>query len=201
MMIRITLLIVLFVICSCKSITQENQLNDTIKLCIDKKSKKYTLETFNIYDYSEKIEQILIDEKFLLTKNKESYNNLLDEIANASREKKYFELYKKINKDLYYSDVLMNPGVMPSVFECIKNSFTSEKLEENQTFNNYIKSIDEILKSALFNNYSLNKRIINTTPEGQTSSIIYRAPMIAIIYSNLYYYNESNGNNSKWLIR
>ena len=38
------------------------------------------------------------------------------------------------------------------------------------------------------------------TPKNESSNIIYRAPMIAIIYSNLYNYNETDGNNSQRLI-
>lgn len=202
-MVKRIIYISCFLFFSCKSMAQEKKFYKSVESCVNEKSKKYTLDTFNLYDYTYKIEKLLVDEKILSGKGKQSYNNLLKEISNATPEnkKRFFNIYQKINNELYYFDSLMNPGVLSSIFECTKYSLNESDLRNSKKYLTYYRALEKLLESPLFNNLTLNENLINSTPDSGLNNIVLRSPMIAIIYSNLYYYYESDGDNSKWLIR
>ena len=96
---------------------------------------------------------------------------------------------------------LLNPDVLSSIFECTKYSLNESNLRKNKKYLTYYRALEKLLESPLFNNLTLNENLINSTPDSGLNNIVLRSPMIAIIYSNLYYYYESDGDNSKWLIR
>jgi hypothetical protein len=196
---NIILCSILVLTVSCSSLEKE-KLHAATEACIKEKSKTFTLETFNIYDYCHKIEQILVKQKFFIKKSKQEYVNFIIDIAENENKELYLNLFNKINKELTYSGYLMNPGVLSSVFVCIKKNYNSNEVKKIKEYSSYLNSINAITESPLLNNFSLNKNLINSTPNNEFESIVFKAPLIAIIYSNLYYFNETGGDNSKWLV-
>ncbi|TCI91366.1 hypothetical protein [Tenacibaculum sp. M341] len=197
---KVILYVLLSFVLAWKSFAQSNkkEINKSIHFCVEKNSKIYTLSSFNVYDYCIAIEQILVENNLLLKNDKKSYYNLLLDIAKSKKDDRFFKIYEKINQKLYHSDVLMNPGVFSTVFVCFSN--VMEEFEIDERFGDFKENIDTLMERPVYNDFSLNKKMIFSVPEREVSNITFKAPIIAVLYSNLYYYNEAKGENNKWLL-
>lgn len=192
-MIKKIVIIMMFAFISCKSMPDNNKLNNDIKNCIEQSSNEYSDDLFNIYDYLKKIDFLLINNGLVTSDDKNSYKTLLEDLdvkfKDKTKNEKYLDIYKKINSELEYAYMLSGPGFLDSPFLCIRYGLKNNNLELGKYFSMYYNVIDKQIRTGLSDNsLLLNFQMIDETSDREFSNIIYRAPIIIVCYTNLEYY-------------
>jgi len=195
---RSIFLVLFFVIqlISCKSIPKLNNLNKDINECVKGRTElvreDFSLkEEFDLYQFYETIEEILIQRRFLESKSKEAYKILFKEIESLSWEKKNETKYKDLLKTM---DTIKNNhltgwiSTFKTPFECNRFFIKKHNLNENDYFSEYYLYLLKIVKTNETKNWRLNNKLLEETPNREFSNIIYRTPIISLFYESLKYH-------------
>jgi len=182
---------------SCKSVPKLDTLNKDINKCVKGRTelvkKDFSLkEEFDLYQFYLTIEEILIKEKFLESKSKESYKNLFKEIESLSWDKKnetkYNDLLKSLDSLEYYNLTDWSFTILLAPFECNRFFIEKHNLKESKYFSDYYLLLFRVATKNEMTNWRLNNKLLESTPNREFSNIVYRASIISLFYENLKYY-------------
>ena len=177
------LLICCFII-SCKTNNADEKLKSDILKCISKRSETYNDNLFNIHQKYIELEEFLLEKKVLKNKSKEGYRKLFSELFESKiGNKKNFNLYKEILKEVKYSEMLIDPGVYHGPIECVR--FHIEKNGLNNIYENYYSNLNIIVENMTYENQSAYFNLIENTPKDKIGNIIFRAPLLSIYIGGL----------------
>lgn len=178
-------LCVILSVLSCKA--QDTEVELALKECVNEQVNKniqeaYGKEPFDFYTFILKIEQELLSNKLLQSKDKASYLSLLNNI-NQSTNIEYSEMYKKQNS------IIDSYGFAPFSTESIFNQCPYKvSVESKEKEGKLIYSQGVILNKLMaqgYSNESLLKELINVTDDDDFDKVVYRAPVILLVMINL----------------
>ncbi|MFL0095018.1 hypothetical protein [Tenacibaculum maritimum] len=178
--------IIFLAITSCKSYYSENS-NALLKKCLEH-NKNISFENvkyFSIYSSYKQIEELLIKEDRIKKGDKKTYIDLLKLIQTDKKIK--LEIKKIIEKKIKNYDLLDEPSIFQSPFNCVRYYLNNGEMKMNDSMKKYEKSYENLLKSLVLDDLSSNIKFIEGTPENLFKYFDFRLPVLALIYLNLTY--------------
>jgi hypothetical protein len=104
---------------------------------------------------------------------------------NKDYKKKYVKIYSiMLNKNKKIS-WLESPSLFIASFHCNFYILNKYKLNENSYYSNYNFLLKQFLKEGTMDNWILNHKLLKETPAKEFSNIIYRAPILTIIFAHI----------------
>jgi hypothetical protein len=182
---KIVIVILLFV-GSCKNYYSEYS-NSIIRECLrDNKNISFQgIKGFSIYNTYREIEEILIKENGIKKGDKKTYIDFLKLIQTDKNLK--LKLKESIKKEIKNYDLLDEPSIVQSPFNCVRYCLNNGKIKMSDSINKYKKSYDDIFKSLVLDDISNNVKFIERTPDHLFKYFDFRLPAVALIYLNLTY--------------
>jgi len=187
---RYLLLSILIINISCNKEKDSNiknkEFNKEVLNCINKNSKIYTYNLFNIYDEYIKMEKVLLKNEVLKNRSKKEYKKLFVELSMSEKnDEKYNKLYGKIKDKLKYSNMLVDPGIFQAPFMCNKINLEKYNLKTSKDFISYHLVLESIINGMAPDDHTLALKLINSTPNKGMNEIIFRAPLLAVFFGIL----------------
>ena len=181
---------------SCKSTPDVSKLNIDIRKCLEVRSKKISDGQVNLFNSYQKIEEKLIKEDFLKDNTKSSYYKLFNEFEKSfegdiESTQKYIILYKLINNDIENYYLINSISSFLTPFECNRFMIEKNSLNTSEYYSDYYSVLMRFVNSDSISDWALNNELLNSTPDREFSNIIYRTPIISLIYENLKYQFEN----------
>lgn len=164
--------------------------------------KKYMAEIakdeddVELFNTLERFEAYLLENDYLAKANKEEYKQLLDQVVKDEVVLEMDSLFfKQVN-----GDVIGNPNNMGFLLNSITVAYDRWYGEEDPSNTAYSMSrvLIKIRENGRLNNEELNQALFDAVPDKDFKKMLYRAPIIAIIYK-LFDFNYSRYHHWKTL--
>ncbi|CAL2089619.1 hypothetical protein [Tenacibaculum sp. 190524A02b] len=187
------ILLLFFSITSCRSQGNYKLLDKELDYCIIERVKQeiklnfVDKETFTLTDFSNRIEKLLIENKLLRDKSKESYKRLFLSLQGKTYNNDNYKLFTtKVKKDSDY-DVLKNSiSVHNTPFECNRFLIDKNGLSTNSELSEYYSLLTSYFENGtVSDDWELNQKILKSIPKNLFNNINYRLPIIVLIYDNI----------------
>lgn len=168
---------VLLYACNERANLSDDALKQKIIKCLSEKGKDID-NKMNLIDIFCSLESDLMQKGLLSGNDKLSYERLFKRIR-----------FKQLNK-FNFSNVpnieyLSYPSLNTNILSCTWYFIEEDSLNNSMKYNDYHNSLKKINQTGEVSNWELNFDLLESTPEEGFDNIIYRYPLILIVYQNL----------------
>jgi len=172
-----------------ESVINEKQFKKDIQKCIEIKVNNIPDTYFDLFDVYSMIEKTFIEEELLTDMSKDSYKNLFIEFESNKENKDYRKKYNKIYNILQSKNDniswLESPSLFAAPVNCNLHIMNKYKLKDNDYYSKYYSLLNQFAEEGTINNWILNNKFLMATPEKEFSNIIFRAPIISMLFGHI----------------
>lgn len=185
---KILILSFLILLMSCKS--QEKTIENSLRKCVNKsignQIRRISNKNINFYQLIIKVENILLNDGLLANNNSKSYSDLFKNILKDKYPNEHKEAYNKIYFLLDRSGYENNGYLVKSdvLKDCPYRILITERNKYDTFLSEQVRIISQ-LEDKGFNNKKLILELVNIINDKSFTKVIYRAPIILLVYRNL----------------